>query len=283
MTLPPERVQALRVLHEVTTAAGWRCVLIGASAPALLVSSEHAHRRTFDADVIVSTKTWADYETLRQALEVRGFRRGASSQMFGPEDARIDLIPFGAGIVDGNQIAWPDGSRMSALGLAEALETARPSTVEGTFAVDVAPLASLVLLKLISYQDRPEERHRDVADVIAICEEYESDSDRRYDAVGEVVDGEPVTFDVAGAFVLGRALRAIAHADSLASVGEFFARIPDQNADPVRHVVTEETPTSFRDERRPQVFHLFRVLRAGMGLTVSSFPGSAGDPNPAAL
>ena len=269
MTLPAERVRALRVLHDVANGAGWRCVLIGASVPALLVSSGSPSRVTFDADTIVSTRTWDDYEALRRALETRGFRRGAPHQMFSPEDARIDLIPFGPGIVDANQIAWPDGWRMSALGLAEALETAEPSMIEGAFTFDVVPQSTFVLLKLISYQDRPEERHRDVADIVAICEAYESDSDRRYEAVGEMVDGVPVSFDLAGAFALGRDLRAIAHRDSLEATAKFFARIPDQYAAPVRHVVMEEKRTFVGDERRPQVFRLFRVLQAGIGLRSS--------------
>lgn len=234
----------MRVLHDVANGAGWRCVLIGASVPALLVSSGSPSRVTFDADTIVSTRTWDDYEALRRALETRGFRRGAPHQMFSPEDARIDLIPFGPGIVE-------------------------PSMIEGAFTFDVVPQSTFVLLKLISYQDRPEERHRDVADIVAICEAYESDSDRRYEAVGEMVDGVPVSFDLAGAFALGRDLRAIAHRDSLEATAKFFARIPDQYAAPVRHVVMEEKRTFVGDERRPQVFRLFRVLQAGIGLRSS--------------
>ena len=98
MTLPAERIRALRVLHDVATVAGWRCVLIGASVPALLVSSGTSSRVTFDADTIVSTRTWDDYEALRRALEARGFRRGAPHQMFSPEDAGIDT--FSADLYD---------------------------------------------------------------------------------------------------------------------------------------------------------------------------------------
>jgi predicted nucleotidyltransferase len=270
MTFPAERIRALRLLHEVATAAGWRCVLIGASALELLISSDSSGRVTSDADAIVSVRTWDDYEALRHSLEARGFRRGrAPHQMFSPEGGEIDLIPFGEDIVVGHQIIWPNGARMSALGLAEALETATPEIIEGDFTLDVVRASTFVLLKLISYQDRPADRRRDVADIVVMCEQYESESDRRYE-VDAVVDGIRVSFDHAGAFVLGRDIREVARDNSLDAAARFFARIPDHYAIPVKDVLTEERRMFLADERTPQIFRLFRVLQAGMGLASPS-------------
>src|ERR1041384_7781815 len=109
MPLTADRIRALRDVRDVVTAAGGRCVLIGAAVPLLLVSSGNLSRVTFDVDTIVSTRTWADYEALRSALQARGFRRGSLYRMFSPEGVQVDLIPFGEGIVDDNHIAWPDG------------------------------------------------------------------------------------------------------------------------------------------------------------------------------
>ena len=264
MPLPPERAQTLAILRGVAAEGGWRCVLIGGSVPEVIASRGAQTRATFDADAIVSTATWEEFESLKRALEGRGFRRGAPYQMFSPDGVEINLIPFGEGVVEGPHILWPGGGRMSALGLAEALETAIPTEIDDQFQIDVIPEPTFVLLKLIAYQDRPEERRRDVADVIACCERSEIDSNRRYEASGVAVDDVPVSFDDAGALVLGLDVTSIAHADSRDAAGRFFESVRSPDATPVSHAVMEEGRSFLGEERREQVFRLLRVLRAGM-------------------
>lgn len=266
MPLPPDRIRALIALREVVDAAGWRCVLIGGSVPEVIVTDGGRVRPTLDADTIVSTPTWGDFAELRRALEARGFRLGDPHQMFSSEDVEVNLIPFGEGIADGEVIRWPDGYEMSALGLPEALETATPTEVDATLQIDVIPEPTFVLLKLISYQDRPDQRRRDVVDVVAACERYEGASERRYDVVGEVVDGEAVSFEEAGALLLGRDVITIAHSDSREALGRFFAGLADEYATPIKHVVLEERRTFLNEERLREVFRLFRLLQGGMGL-----------------
>src|SRR5712692_525042 len=250
MPLPRERVLPLAILRDVAAEGGWRCVLIGGSVPEVIIPLGVQTWPTFDADAIVSTATWEEFESLKHALEGRGFRRGAPYQMFSPDGVEINLIPFGEGVVEGRHILWPDGGRMNALGLAAALETATPTKIDDQFQIDVISEPAFVLLKLIAYQDRPEERRRDVADVISCCERYEIDSDRRYEASGAAVDDVPVSFEDAGALVLGRDVTSIAHADSLYAAGRLFESVRDPDATPVSHVVMEERRSFLREERR---------------------------------
>jgi predicted nucleotidyltransferase len=243
--------------------AGWRCVLIGATALEFIVAPESPSRTTFDADAIVSVPSWDDYERLRQKLADRGFRRGDPHQMFSPDGVQIDIIPFGPGVVVGHQLTWPGGARMSALGFAEAFETATLKAIDAEFALEVVPPSTRALLKLIAYQDRPTERRRDVADIIVLCEHYEIGSGRRYD-VDETVGDVRVSFDDAGAFLLGRDVRTVAHPESREAAARFFAQLHDRYATPVRDVLAEERRTFIEEERAPQILRLFRVVQAGL-------------------
>jgi predicted nucleotidyltransferase len=72
---------------------------------------------------------------------------------------------------------------------------------DSVFRVVTAP--ALVVLKIIAYQDRPHERGKDVADVVEVFERYEEDDVRRFELIGTAVDDAPITFEEAGAYLVG--------------------------------------------------------------------------------
>jgi predicted nucleotidyltransferase len=153
---------------------------------------------------------------------------------------------------------------MSTLGFEEAFESARPEQV-GDLVVPMASLAGCVLLKFVAYNDRPAERARDLVDIVHCFELYGDEPDgRRYDVGEPEVDGTPVSYDEAGACLLGREVAALARRESLVAVGAVLVSIDDEHARPIGQILSEER-RRFDDGARRRVLHrLFRVFAASV-------------------
>jgi predicted nucleotidyltransferase len=91
---------------------------------------------------------------------------------------------------------------MNANGLQEAIENTVMIDI-GQCTVPVASLPVLVLLKLFAYEDCKELKH--IKDILRCFIFYEKE--RRFDLLADEVQG--LTYENAGAFVLGKDLRAI--------------------------------------------------------------------------
>jgi len=101
------------------------------------------------------------------------------------------------------------------------LSSGRPSAF-GLCGIDlptlpVVSIADLILMKLVAYTDRPEERARDLSDILYCFEHYEqsANTSRRFDYAGAEVEGSPLTFDEAGAYLLGTEVARLAKPNSL--------------------------------------------------------------------
>lgn len=272
MAIDPRTVEALRVVTQVFANDGRSFVLIGAVVPQLLIDlrqgRESSSRSTRDADAVVEVVSWDDFAHLCRRLFQAGFQPGSAPHelRFG-EDVRIDLIPFGPGVVEGDRLVWPETDRvMSTLGIEEALEYARPEELVPGLSLPVVPIPGLVLLKLVAYQDRPEERARDLIDVVYCFEHYEEhpERSRRFELVGVTAEGQPVRFEEAGAYLLGIEVAKLAKPRSLIAIGKFLDRIPDEYARAISQILSEERRIVFNEGRRRELFRLFRVFAAGL-------------------
>lgn len=171
MAIDPKTIEALRVLARVLDEEKRRLVLIGAIVPQLLIDLRLGigapARTTRDVDAVVSAVSWEDFDRIRRRLFEAGFRAGsAPHELLFDQHVKIDLIPYGPGLVQGDRLEWPETDRvMSALGLEEALESAAQEELAPGLSIPVVPIPGLVLLKIVTYLDRPEERARDLADV----------------------------------------------------------------------------------------------------------------------
>ena len=151
---------------------------------------------------------------------------------------------------------------MSTLGFEEAFESARPEHVGG-LAVPMASLPACVLLKFVAYNDRPAERVRDLIDIVHCFELYGDEPDARRYEIGEPeVDGTPVSYDEAGAHLLGQEVAALARRDSLTVVCAVLASIDDEYARPIQQILAEERRFFDDGTRRRPLYRLFRVFSA---------------------
>jgi len=166
MPLRPEDVRTLEILSSVLRGEGWTFVVIGAAVPWILATQSTGLRGTRDIDVVVNTTSWADFERAGSRLRDAGFTRRHLHEFTSPHGTRIDLLPYGQGLVQGDTIAWPDGVTMSALGLAEAFDSAVERPITEALSVHVATEAAFALLKVVAYMDRPTARSKDLGDLI---------------------------------------------------------------------------------------------------------------------
>jgi len=262
MPLRPEDVRTLEILSSVLRGEGWTFVVIGAAVPWILATQSTGLRGTRDIDVVVNTTSWADFERAGSRLRDAGFTRRHLHEFTSPHGTRIDLLPYGQGLVQGDTIAWPDGVTMSALGLAETFHSAVERPIAEALSVHVATVAAFALLKVVAYMDRPAARSKDLGDLIDAFTRYEEESDRRFELFDVSVDSLPLRFEEAGAYLLGTDVAALAAPKTRSVIQAFLAGLTDEYSRPIGQALMEEKRTG-SDERRAEVWRLFRVFREG--------------------
>lgn len=264
MPIDPTALEALRLLLD--TAGPDRVVVIGASVPIVLIDLRYGltgGRTTRDIDAVVRATSWEEYEELKRRLFAAGLRQGRVPHRLEYGTAEIDLIPYSRALAPDDTLEWPGQDRaMSTLGFEEAFESAHPEQV-GDLVVPMVSLAACVLLKFVAYNDRPPERVRDLIDIVHCFELYASEPDARRYEIGEAeVDGTPVAYDEAGAYLLGQEVAALARPESLATVRSVLASIDDEFARSIQQILSEERRLPGDDTRRRVLYRLFRVFSA---------------------
>lgn len=271
--MEPKTVEALRILSRVLSQEGRRFVLIGATVPQILLDSREGSggRETKDVDAVAEADSWEDFSRVRDRLQQEGFHPGrVAHELWLDDDVRIDLIPFGPALIEQDHLSWPDGGAiMNICGLEEALGCARDQEIAVDLTLHVVTIPGLVLTKTIAYMDRPEERARDLIDILYCFERYEAGpgESRRFDHAGTQVNDKPLTYEEAGAFLLGIEVAALAKPKSLAIVQRFHGTIFDEFARPISQILTEERRFVDSDGRRSVLYRLFQVFGTGLNKT----------------
>ena len=182
--------------------------LIGVNAMALELLKEgiKPSRGTKDIDFAVMISSIKEYEQISRALEANGFNKVAAPWTFYSETFKIaiDLLPFGEieeKQTDNFNNRYTD---LHVLGFREVLEETVPVFIDEKIA-NIPPLPGMVILKLIAWSDRPEERENDLSDILKIIQHYyELKWDEIVEKHFDVLDKDPFDQLVIAAEVLGR-------------------------------------------------------------------------------
>ncbi|WP_207421545.1 hypothetical protein [Desertivirga brevis] len=185
--------------------------LIGVSAIALELLKEgiKPSRGTKDIDFAVMISSVNEYEQISIDLEAKGFTKVAAPWTFYSSEYKIviDLLPFGE-IEEQFTINFNQRQTdLHSLGFREVMEEAVPVQIEEKIA-NVPPLPGMVILKLIAWSDRPEERENDLSDILKIVEHYydlawEEIAEEHFDLLAK----EPFDQKLIAAEALGRKSR----------------------------------------------------------------------------
>ncbi|MGH7267774.1 MAG: hypothetical protein ACREMB_23405 [Candidatus Rokuibacteriota bacterium] len=243
--------------------------IVGATVPLVLLDFRQGRsggRVTRDVDTVVHVTTWEEFAALKRQLIEVGFRAGQEPQRLYFDTAELDVIPYSPTLAPQDRLEWPGEDRaMSTLGLAEALGAAHPEAIGDELVLPIVPLAGCVLLKFIAYRDRPAERARDLVDIVYCFERYaEEPGGARHDVAGVTVDDEDVSYEEAGAYLLGAEVAALARPETRTAIREVLARLADEDAPPLRQILAEEARWDDEGERRRFLHRLFRVFAAGL-------------------
>jgi len=167
--------EVFEIIDEVMQKHATPYYLIGVSAIALelLKKGVKPSRGTKDIDFAIMVSNIGEYENISSALQGRGLNKVKAPWTFYSEryNVAVDILPFGE-IVEKDTAKFTDRySDLHVLGFQEVLEEAEQVHIEDKI-VNVPPLPGMVLLKLIAWSDRPEERDNYLTDILKIIEHY---------------------------------------------------------------------------------------------------------------
>ena len=117
--------------------------------------------------------------------------------------------------------------RMSLLGFEHVFADAVEYAVAPNLSVKVISLPVLALLKIVAYLDNPYEREKDVEDLATLLTRYEPDDAARFS--DEVLDAG-LSYDTAGPFLIGKALRALCSNEEAALVENFLSQVDHEES-----------------------------------------------------
>jgi predicted nucleotidyltransferase len=167
---------------------------------------------TKDVDFAVFVSETLQFEELKEAMiRDHGFAptRGNQFALIAPNGLQIDLLPFGAlEVEDGVAVKGEGLNKIKVNGFKEVYLT----SIEEVFVLEsmkfkVATLPGILMLKLISYDDRPDQRGNDPIDCSnIILHYYEIESDLIYESHNDLFGGSESLQTIA-ARVIGRELR----------------------------------------------------------------------------
>ena len=195
--------------------------VIGALARDMQFSTDNiATRTTADIDLAIYINgSEASYQEIKAYLVNKYSFTESSENAFTviSEDGHtIDLLPFGAiEVEDGVSIAGKGLTNIKVNGFKEVFRRGliKIETTDGT-SFSVASLASILLLKLIAWDDRPERRVNDPGDVASIIKNYFSlNADTIYEYHNDLFrdndGGEDYQLEDVSGQVIGREINKI--------------------------------------------------------------------------
>jgi predicted nucleotidyltransferase len=149
--------------------------LIGASAVALnlLRDGIKPSRGTKDIDFAIMISSIEEFESIVDELVKFGFNKvQAPWTLYHHKfNTVIDLLPFGEIEEKFTENFNQRNTYLHVVGLAEVLQEPETIKIEEK-SVQIPSLPGMVILKLIAWSDRPEERGNDLYDILRIIEHY---------------------------------------------------------------------------------------------------------------
>lgn len=190
--------------------------LIGAIARDIWYAKGNAvSTGTRDVDFAVFIANQEDYNLLKTYLvKQKNFIVSKTNEFvfISPQGLVVDILPFGEIEIDDSVHITVEGvTSIRVNGFKEVFESGTERLeLETGHAFEVATLPSIVLLKLISYDDRPEQRLKDPGDIASIIQNYfDLQSDNIYKNHTDLFDNADFTLQKAGARIIGREIKTI--------------------------------------------------------------------------
>ena len=211
-----ELQEVFNALEEAFNACGIDYYLIGALARDVwYAKGDRKLRQTKDADFAILVGSEAEYHTVKQYLkDNKNFQdtKENSFVMISPSGVQVDVLPFGEIEIDnGVEITGQGLTTIKVNGFMEVYQAGTEEVeIETGHTFKVATLPSIVLLKLIAFDDRPENRIKDATDIANILSHFfDLQADLIYDEHTDLFEDEERTLEDISAIVIGREMKKI--------------------------------------------------------------------------
>lgn len=186
--------------------------LLGATALSLelLKDGIKPSRGSKDIDFAIMISSKSEYGEFTVALQEKGFVKVAAPWTFRhPQfDIVVNVLPFGE--IEENYTVNFDKRHtdLHALGFKEVMSESTQVEIEETF-VNIPTLQGIIILKLIAWSDRPEERENDLDDILYVISEYflikwDYILDNHFDILDDIQDDGEISQRIIASRVLGR-------------------------------------------------------------------------------
>ncbi len=147
-------------------------------------------RGTMDIDFALMLPDMNIYEKLLDSLLNKGFRKAAEPYriIHDATNTVVDLLPFGE-VEEKGTVKFTDRkTELSVVGLKEVLNEPSRMKLDEETTVQVTPLEGIIILKLISFDEKPE-RTKDLDDIHDILIHYfEMNDNRFYEILPDCMD-----------------------------------------------------------------------------------------------
>lgn len=215
----PVLVDILRIINQEATSRQMLFFVVGATARDIVFNHCHAvrtYRQTRDLDIGVDLAGWDEFRQLSEALTASGrFAAGREPYRLMYGRFPVDIVPYGGVSPDNQTISWPPDHQivMSIMGFQEAYDygiTVRLSD-DPVLDVKVPTIPGMVMMKLISWNDRYPARPKDAEDLLFLMDHYAEagNEDRLYEDELELMQAEGFDQTLAGIRLLGRDLASV--------------------------------------------------------------------------
>lgn len=171
-------------IDEVLTKSGIPYYLVGVSAVALelLKSNIKPSRGTKDIDFAIMLSSVSQFVDVLASLERKGFNKvkNAPCTLYHERyEVVIDLLPFGE-VEEKDTFNFTERHiDLHVLGFKEVLSESVTIPIEDKIA-NIPPLQGMIILKLVAWSDRPDERDNDLSDILLIIKSH---SDVAFDEI----------------------------------------------------------------------------------------------------
>jgi predicted nucleotidyltransferase len=165
--------EVYRVVDSIMNSFGYHYYLIGANARDIQLYKAKVRplRATADIDFAVMIPTEEKYEAFVDTLLNHGFKRAHQKYrvLYEKSDTVVDILPYGA-IAEEYTLNFNERDvELSVLGFEEVGEEKENFEIVSGFSIPTTPIHGLIILKLISWNDR-KDRNKDLKDIRSLLD-----------------------------------------------------------------------------------------------------------------
>ncbi len=181
-------------------------------------------RTTADVDISIA----GTHDTPGRLASNNWSQHGTVSHRWLKEKAVLDVVPADEEQIREGQVEMPDGKHLSLIGFDLAFGSTEAMTL-GDVDVLVPTLPVLLLLKMISWMDRPADREKDLGDIaLILANGLPDEDDRRWDGA-HAVGQQKLDFESQSPFFIGWELGRVAEATHIHHIAVFLSRMEEDD------------------------------------------------------